>query len=251
MIDLSILLPAFFTGLLVLLTHVPLGQRVLQRGIIFIDLALAQIAGLGLIIAFFFGFEPHGYGVQIVAVLSALLGAIVLYSLERKFSQIQEALIGLVFVLAAAAVILLTSHQPQGAHEVETLLSGQILWVNYKQLIPVVIVYMFVIVLWFIPLWKSQRFKFYILFALAVTASVQLIGIYLVFASLIIPALAIRNIKKYALLTGYVIGMLGYALGILGSAIFDLSTGPLIIWALFIVAGLYLLFSSVAGISKS
>ena len=251
MIDLSILLPAFFTGLLVLLTHVPLGQRVLQRGIIFIDLALAQIAGLGLIIAFVFGFEPHGYGVQIVAVFSALLGAIVLYSLERKFSQIQEALIGIVFVLAAAAVILLTSHQPQGAHEVETLLSGQILWVNYKQLIPVAIVYMFVIVLWFIPLWKSQRFKFYILFALAVTASVQLIGIYLVFASLIIPALAIRNIKKYALLTGYVIGMLGYALGILGSAIFDLSTGPLIIWALFIVAGLYLLFSSVAGISKS
>jgi len=251
MIDLSILLPAFITGLLVLLTHVPLGQRVLQRGIIFIDLALAQIAGLGLIIAFVLGFEPHGYGVQIVAVLSALLGAILLYSLERKFSQIQEALIGLVFVLAAAAVILLTSHQSQGAHEVETLLSGQILWVNYKQLIPVAIVYLFVIVLWFIPLWKSQRFKFYILFALAVTASVQLIGIYLVFASLIIPALAIRNIKKYALLTGYVIGMLGYALGILGSAMFDLSTGPLIIWALFIVAGLYLLFSRVVEISKS
>jgi len=251
MIDLSILLPAFFTGLLVLLTHVPLGQRVLQRGIIFIDLALAQIAGLGLIIAFVLGFEPHGFGVQIVAVVSALLGAGVLYFLERKFSQIQEALIGLVFVLAAAAVILLTSHQPQGAHEVETLLSGQILWVNYKQLIPVAIVYLFVIVLWFIPWWKSQRFKFYILFALAVTASVQLVGIYLVFASLIIPALAIRNIKKYALLTGYVIGMLGYALGILGSAIFDLATGPLIIWALFIVAGLYLLFSSVVGISKS
>lgn len=241
MIDLSILLPAFVTGVLVLLTHVPLGQRVLQRGIIFIDLALAQVAGLGLVLAFVLGFEPHGYGVQIVATMSALLGAALLYALEQRFSDIQEALIGLVFVLAAAAVALMVFHQPQGAHEVETLLNGQILWVNYRQLLPVGAFYALVLLLWFMPWWRSQRFKFYILFALSVTASVQLVGIYLVFASLIIPALGVRHCQRHALAWGYAIGIAGYLLGIAGSALFDLPTGPLIVWSLLIVAGLFIL----------
>lgn len=241
MIDISILLPAFVTGGLILLTHVPLGQRVLQRGIIFIDLALAQVAGLGLISAFVLGFEPHGYGVQVIAVTSTLLGAGLLYMLERRFSQIQEALIGLVFILAATAVTLLAFHQPQGAHAVDTLLNGQILWVNYRQLPPVAIVYGIVLILWVTPWWRSQRFKFYILFSLAVTASVQLVGVYLVFASLIIPALAVRHLKSYPLLTGYFIGITGYLTGLVGSALFDLPSGPLIVWSLFVVAGLFLL----------
>jgi zinc/manganese transport system permease protein len=241
MIDFSILLPAFVTGLLILLTHVPLGQRVLQRGIIFIDLALAQVAGLGLISAFVLGFEPHGYGVQVVAVSSTLLGAGLLYLLERRFSQIQEALIGMVFILAAAAVTLLTFHQPQGAHAVDTLLNGQILWVNFRQLLPVAIVYGIVLLLWVAPWWHSQRFKFYILFSLAVTASVQLVGVYLVFASLIIPALAVRQLKRYPLLSGYIIGIIGYLTGLVGSALFDLPSGPLIVWSLFVAAGLFLL----------
>lgn len=247
MVDFSIVLPAFITGVLILLTHVPLGQRVLQRGIIFIDLALAQIAGLGLISAYAMGFEPHGYAVQVVAVTSTFLGASLLYFLERQFSQIQEALIGLVFILAAAAVALLTFHQPQGAHEVDTLLNGQILWVNYKQLLPVAFVYLLVLLLWFVPWWQSQRFKFYILFAMAVTASVQLVGVYLVFASLIIPALAIRKVKKHALIVGYSIGIIGYLVGILGSALFDLPTGPLIVWSLFIISGLFLLLVRIKG----
>ena len=242
MIDLSILLPAFITGVLVLLTHVPLGQRVLQRGIIFIDLALAQIAGLGIVLAFVLGFEPHGYGVQIVATSSALLGAGMLYLLEQYFSQVLEALIGLVFILAATAVALLVFHQPQGAHEVDTLLNGQILWVNYQQLLPVGVLYALVLLLWFMPWWRSQRFKFYSLFALSVTASVQLVGVYLVFASLIIPALAVRRCERHAIKWGYFIGLVGYALGITGSALFDLPTGPLIVWSLLATAGLFKLF---------
>ncbi len=247
MIDMSIILPAFVTGLLVLLTHVPLGRQVLARGIIFIDLALAQIAGLGLVIAYVLGFEPHGVGVQITAVLSALLGALLFYYLERRWAQIQEALIGLVFVLAASAVMLLVFHQPQGAHEVDTLLNGQILWVDYRQLLPVAIVYALVLLLWFAPWWRSQRFKFYFLFALSVTASVQLVGVYLVFASLIIPALAIRKIQQRPLLWGYLIGTLGYIAGLLLSAWFDLPTGPLIVWCLFCVA---IVFYALTGIKR-
>ena len=239
MIDISVLLPALVTGALVLLTHVPLGQRVLQRGIIFIDLALAQIAGLGVVLAFVIGFEPHGYGVQVVATCSALLGAGLLYFLEKHFSEVQEALIGLIFILAATAVMLLVFHQPQGAHDVDTLLNGQILWVSYDQLLPVGILYALVLFLWFLPWWRSETFKFYILFALSVTASVQLVGVYLVFASLIIPALAVRASKRNALVSGYVIGIVGYMLGIAGSAIFDLPTGPLIVWALLVSAGIF------------
>lgn len=235
MIDLSIVLPALLTGVLVILTHVPLGVQVLKRGIIFIDLALAQIAGLGLVIAYLLGFEPHGVAVQIIATASALLGALLLYLLERHWPQIQEALIGLVFVLAATAVVLLVSHQAQGAHEVDTLLNGQILWVDYRQLLPVGVLYAVVLLLWFMPWWRSQKFKFYILFAMAVTASVQLVGVYLVFASLIIPALATRHLTRYALGWGYLVGVLGYLLGIAGSAWFDLPTGPLIVWSLFVV----------------
>ena len=231
-IDWSIILPAFVAGLLVLLTHVPLGQRVLARGIIFIDLALAQIAGLGVILAQVLQWETHGTAVQVIATASALLGALFLYGIERRWPGIQEAIIGLAFVLAATAVMLLVAHHPQGAHEVDQLFNGQILWVNYAQLGPVGALYAVVLLLWFMPWWRSQRLKFYILFALAVTASVQLVGIYLVFASLIIPALAIRNIKRHTVLIGYGLGAGGYLLGLQCSAWFDLPTGPMIVWGL-------------------
>lgn len=234
--DWSIILPAFIAGLLVLLTHVPLGQRVLARGIIFIDLAIAQIAGLGVIIAQVLHWDTHGVAVQLIAIASALLGALFLYFVERRWHAVQEAIIGLTFVLAATAVMLLVAHQPQGAHEVDQLFNGQILWVNYDRLGPVSMLYAMVLLLWFMPWWRSQRLKFYVLFALAVTASVQLVGIYLVFASLIIPALAIRNIKQHSISIGYGLGAGGYLLGLLGSLWFDLPSGPMIVWGLLVCA---------------
>ena len=240
-IEWSILLPALATGCLVLLTHVPLGQQVLKRGIIFIDLAVAQIAGLGVIIAQILQVETHGFAVQIIATSSALLGALCLYYFERRWSEVQEALIGLTFVLAASGVMLLVAHHPQGGHEVDALFNGQILWVNFSQLAPVGVLYAIVLALWFLPMWRSQRLKFYVLFALAVTASVQLVGVYLVFASLIVPALAIRRVKQHALWLGYAVGIAGYLLGLLGSSLFDLPSGPLIVWSLFVSAVVFLL----------
>lgn len=240
MIEWGIVIPAFLTGLLVLLTHVPLGQRVLQRNIIFIDLALAQIAGLGLIIASASGFESHGLGMQVIAIASALLGALVFYLTEKRWPEIQEAIIGSVFVLAATLSLLMVAGQPHGAHAISDLLGGQILWVNLSQLWPVGILYLFVLLLWFAPWWKSQRLKFYILFALAVTASVQLVGVFLVFASLILPALAVRNMKSRGLLTGYLVGATGYLTGILFSIWGDYPTGPMIVWTLFLATIVFL-----------
>lgn len=235
-LQLGIILPALLAGMLILSTHVPLGKRVLARGIIFIDLAVAQIAGLGVILAQVLHWDAHGFAVQLIATTSALLGALFLYFVERRWQGVQEAIIGLTFVLAATAVMLLVAHQPQGAHEVDQLFNGQILWVNYSQLLPVGVLYAVVLLLWFLPWWRSQRLKFYVLFALAVTASVQLVGIYLVFASLIIPALAIRNIQQHSILIGYGLGAGGYLLGLLGSLWFDLPSGPMIVWGLLVCA---------------
>ena len=230
-LDLSILGPAFIAGLLVLATHVPMGQQVLSRGIIFIDLAIAQIAGLGIIAAHSFGWEPNGWAVQAVALAAALLGALLLNWTERHFRHIQEALIGVMFVVAATGGILLLSHNPHGGEHLKELLVGQILWVSYQQLIPVAIVYAVILGVWF-GTHHSRSLLFYVLFALTVTASVQMVGVYLVFSSLIIPALAVRQARRYGLLIAYAMGAAGYALGLVASALFDLPTGAVIVWSL-------------------
>src|SRR5438552_16331466 len=100
-LDLSILLPAFIAGLLVTATHVPLGMQVLARGIVFIDLAIAQIAGCGVLLADQLGFEPQGAAVQIAALAAALGGAMLLTWTERIWPDVQEAVIGVGFVLGA------------------------------------------------------------------------------------------------------------------------------------------------------
>ena len=131
----SILLPALLAGLLVIATHAPLGIQVLNRGIVFIDIAIAQIAGLGVIAADFFGWEAAGAGVQVAALAAALLGALFLTWTERRWPEIQEAIIGTVFVLAATLSVLLLAGNPHGGEYLKDLLVGQILWVSQGQLI--------------------------------------------------------------------------------------------------------------------
>lgn len=235
-LQLSILLPAFLAGILVVSTHVPLGQEVLRRGIIFIDLAIAQIAALGVIAAHSFDWETHGWEVQIIAVSTALAGALFLYWCEKRWADVQEAIIGVVFILAATAGILLLANNPHAGEQIKELLVGQILWVTYESLIPVITIYTLVLVSWLTLHKRFGSLGFYILFAITVTLSVQLVGIYLVFASLIIPALATRTLQRHRLLIGYGIGLTGYATGLLISAIFDLPSGAVIVWALAIIA---------------
>ena len=232
-LDIGILGPAFCAGLLGLATHAPMGQQVLARGIVFIDLAIAQIAGLGVIAADAMGWEPQGYAVQVAAVSAALVGAGLLTFTERRWPDMQEALIGVLFVLAACAGLLLLANNPHGGEQLKDLLVGQILWVSYKQLIPIALLYGFILALWFTVRSKLGPIGFYAMFAIVVTASVQLVGVYLVFASLIIPALASRFYGSQRQLTvGYVTGVLGYALGLACSAIFDLPSGAVVVWAL-------------------
>jgi zinc/manganese transport system permease protein len=214
-----------------------MGRQVLARGIVFIDLAIAQIAALGVIAAGVLGWEPQGPAVQVAAVGAALLGAMLLTFTEKRWPEAQEALIGALFVLAACAGILLLASNPLGGEHLRNLLVGQILWVNYGQLLPVALLTAVILLLWFGPGERLGRTGFYMMFAFAVTASVQLVGVYLVFASLIIPALAGRfHPARRQLAVGYGVGVLGYALGLALSAVFDLPSGAVVVWTLALTA---------------
>jgi zinc/manganese transport system permease protein len=237
MVDWSIIGPALAAGLLVLSTHVPLGQVVLKRGIIFIDLAIAQVAGLGVLAAAALGWEENRLAVQIAAVSAALLASAILNWTEQRWERSQEALIGILFVLAATGSILLLAENPHGGEYLKDLLVWQILWSTWQTLVPIAALYTVLLLAWFLFQQRLGRFGFYIVFAFAVTASVQVVGVYLVFASLIIPALATRRMDGRArLLTGYAIGGLSFLAGILLSAIADLPTGAVTVWAMALIA---------------
>jgi zinc/manganese transport system permease protein len=235
--DFLIVLPAFLAGLLVLATHIPLGAQVLRRGIVFIDLAIAQIAALGVIVAGTSELDPNGWGVQLAAGAAAVLGAMLLTWTENRWPEVQEAQIGVVFVLAATAGLLLVAHNPHGGEHLQDLLAGQILWVGYKQLLMPAIGAVLILALLATFRDRLGRLGFYLVFALAVTASVQLVGVYLVFASLIVPSLAVRHFHQARrLAVAYLIGIGGYGIGLVLSVVLDLPSGALIVWCLALLA---------------
>ena len=240
--EINIIVPAFFASLLVLSTHVPLGNEVLRRGIIFIDLAIAQVAGLGVIAADTMGWEAEGWMVQIAAVTAAMLAAFILHLTDKRYPEIQEALIGVAFVLAATVGILLLAGNPHGGEHLKELLVGQILWVNYEQLLPAAVVSALVLMAWYLIRDRLQGFGFYAIFAFAVTVSVQLVGIYMVFACLIIPALATRRIEQRGkrVASGYAVGVAGCMLGLILTLRADLPAGAVIVMCM---AGVALLFA--------
>jgi zinc/manganese transport system permease protein len=236
-IDLMIIAPALLAGILVLLTHIPLGAQVLQRGIVFIDLAIAQIAALGVIVAGFAGLDPEGWLVQAAAGIAALSGALLLTWTEKKWPQVQEAQIGALFVLAATGGVLLVANNPHGSEHLHDLLAGQILWVSYTQLILPAIVTLLIVCVLALFGERIGRLGFYVLFALAVTVSVQLVGVYLVFASLIVPSLGVRNVTQVKRLPlAFAVGVGGYASGLVLSTLYDLPAGALIVWCLALLA---------------
>lgn len=227
---LDLLLWPFIVGLLVLSTHVPLGRRVLARGIIFLDLAVAQLAVLGVVAAHAFDLAADGWPTQLAAAAAALVGAAALAGCERRWPQIQEALIGSTFVVAASAAVLLLAGDPHGGEHLAELLTGQILWATPEQAARIAVLYG--ALLGFMA-WRGERLGglgFYLVFALAITASVQLVGVYLVFASLILPALAVRGLPpRTALRTGWTVGALAYAGGLAASALLDWPAGPAVV----------------------
>ncbi len=249
---LTILLPAFAAGILVLSTHVVLGRQVLKRGIIFIDLAIAQIAALGaMVVHMDHDIAELAYAHVWMPALFALAGAGVIAWLAKHMAEELEAMIGCFYVLSAVAAMLMLSNDPHGAELLKQLMSGQILWVSWQQLLLPTIAYSAILALIFIKPKILNGAAFYLLFALVITLSVELVGVYLVFSSLILPALAINQLTgKYVLLYAYVVGLVGYLLGLYLSASFDLPSGAAIVATLALSAIVFRLASK-AGVKKT
>lgn len=241
--SLGILWPAFIAGLLVTATHVPLGMQVLKRGIVFIDLAVAQVAGVGVILADFLGWEPAGAAVQVAALTAALACALLLTWTERRWPEVQEAVIGVVFVLASSGAVLLLAGNPHGGEHLKDLLIGQILWVNAASLPLQALISGGILALWFGLRERLGRIGFYALFACAVTISVQLVGLYLVFITLVVPALATWYSRRKRYLKAYLVGALGYALGLALSVATDLPSGATIVCAMTVLGVAVFAFS--------
>lgn len=235
--DVLILLPALCAGILVLSTHVPLGREVLARGIIFIDLAVAQVIGFSVLLAVHLGLSPDHASVYLLSIASALSVTGFFYWIERTYPQRQEAIIGVTFVLAATASILLLSGSVSASEHLKELLVGQILWVTWDDLIfPALISVALMLVWFFVPLDK-RRWVFYGVFAVAITLSMPLIGVYLVFASLIVPALMVDGVKHaQGNAMAFAGGVLGYIFGLGVSFVADLPSGAVIVWTLVAVS---------------
>ena len=228
---LQVLLPAFAAGILVLSTHVILGRQVLKRGIIFIDLAIAQVAALGtVLVRINHDFEHLPLAHLWMPLLFALAAAGMIAWLEKHMAGELEAMIGCFYVLAAVTAMLLLSHDPHGGELLKQVLSGQILWVDWSTLILPASASLLVLlaVLWRPGLLTGR--SFYLLFALMITLSVELVGVYLVFSSLILPALAVSHCQgRRAMVWAYVVGAVGYLLGLWFSASYDLPAGATIV----------------------
>jgi zinc/manganese transport system permease protein len=236
-LSLDIITPAFVAGLLVLATHVPLGGMVLARGIVFIDIAIAQVAALGVVVGAAIVGELSFLIVQASAFAAAILCSAFLIWSEKRFPEVQEAIIGVAFVLAAAAQIIVLSANPGGAEHLKELLVGQILLVGPGELVVMAVAYAGVLAVWAFRDLSTERLLFYGVFAVVITLSVQIVGVLLVFASLIVPALAARAVpEKWRLLVAFNVGTLGYALGLITSALYDVPTGASIVCAIVAVA---------------
>ena len=236
----SLLAPAFMAGVLISLVHVPLGQEVLRRNIIFLDLAVTQFAALGMIAFQTFVIVDEysllaGYGRLGAGLIAAILCAVIFHFLEKKSGQYQEALIGCAFVLAASMGLLLVANSPRGGEEIKDILEGQILWTSWSHIIFVAPIFIAVFLAWVI--FKNKRsFLFYPLFAITIPFSVSMIGVYLVFASLIFPALAVAKQQNYKISIGILISITSYLLGLIASYLFDWPAGPTIVLSLSILS---------------
>ncbi len=239
---LTFLWPSFLVAVCLVGIHAYFGIQVLARKVIFVDLALAQIAALGATVAFMLGHpaqSPATYGYS----LAFTLLAAVLLALTRSWGTRvpQEALIGVIYVVAAAAAILLIDRAPQGAEHLKQILTGNILTSGLDEVAVIVPLYAAVGLLhWPLRhrlsgagslLWE---FVFYASFGVVVTSSVAIAGVLLVFSFLIIPAaigVMFASSLPRQLAIGWIVGTLTSAAGLAASFAFDLPTGAALVCA--------------------
>ncbi len=232
--------------------HTYLGVHVIERKVIFVDLALAQIAALGAVIAFLFGFSLHGQATYWFSLAATFIGAIIFSITRMRKERIpHEAIIGIVYAVSAAAAILILSRSAEGDEEIRHMLVGNILLVDLRDIIKMAVLYSLIgffhwrfrktfILISTQPENAYQQkisvkwwdIAFYLSFGFVVTSSVHIAGVLLVFSFLIVPAVAailFSEVLSIRLLLGWIIGTAASFLGILLSYYFDLPTGATIV----------------------
>ena len=236
------IIPALVTGLIISSTHAPLGREVLRRGIIFIDLAVAQVAGLAIVATGLF--LPHSSWIitQAIAIFAALLIAAFFHLIEQRNPKEQEAVIGSTYILAASIVLVLLANDPRGGEDIQQILSGQILLVTWTTIGYLSPLYIVAGLIWYLIPRLQGGFPFYAIFAVVITASVQLVGVYVVFASLVFPALSVSALEDKKILAAVACGLVSILSGIAGSLAFDTAAGPMLVLAYAIVGLLFRLF---------
>lgn len=231
------LLPALVACLILTGIHTYLGIHVIRRNIIFVDIALAQVAALGFTIASGVGFEPETTVAYLFGLGAAFLGAI-FFTLFRREEFPQEAIIGVVFAISSALAILIADRIPHGAEHIKFILSGNILWVSWPQIVKTAVIYS-ALGLFFIAAHRhflidswGWDLLFYLTFGVVITSSVQIAGVLLVFAFLIVPALCsalfYQGFQK-RLIFGWLLGTAVSVAGIFLSYRLDFPTGPSIV----------------------
>src|SRR5438105_9649105 len=231
--------------------HAWLGLHVLARGVIFVDLALAQVAALGATVALLAGHTPQGAGASWYALAFTAAGAAVLASLRDRPALARaaipaEAVIGIVYAVAAALTVLTLERVPLGGEQVKALLVGSLLGVTRDDVFHLAALYAGLgIVAWLArrplaalsfggPLRHARLwdFGFYLVFGLVVTSSVRVAGVLLVFAYLIVPSVAgaaLVATRGWRLAIGWTVGALGSVAGIAASFRWDLPTGATVV----------------------
>lgn len=257
---LEIMLPAMAAAVILVGIHAYLGIHILARGVIFVDLALAQIAALGAITGVLFGLELHTTGSYLASLAATFVGAGVFALTRGKDTSgaMQEAAIGIVYVVAAALAVMVLDKLPGEAEHLKGMLVGNILFVTWPQVLKTAALYAAVglahyvfrerfTAISFRPASAAEHgggarfwdFLFYALFGFVVTSSVELAGVLLVFTFLIIPAVSAGRFAttlRGRLWLGWGLGVLTSLAGIAASAAYDLPTGPAIVCAFGVLA---------------
>jgi len=247
------LMAAPFAACLVLTgIHCYLGLHVVMRGVIFVDLALAQIAAFGAVLMLLFGYELSSPWSYVASLLFTFVGAGI-FALSRLREKVipQEAIIGIVYAVFSAAAILVLDRAPHGHEALQTMLVGSILYVNWSSVLKMFLIYLAVGVFHFVfrkkfflisrDVGEARKkrvpvmfwdFLFYITFGFVVTSSVKIAGVLLVFSYLIVPAVCAMLLARGALrrlIVGWVIGFLVSILGLFFSVKLDLPTGASVV----------------------
>jgi zinc/manganese transport system permease protein len=256
---LSIMAAPFAASLILTGIHAYLGLHVVRRGVIFVDIALAQIAALGATVAFLFGMDIHGGQAYWVSLAFTLLGALIFSVTRSRRARIpQEAFIGIVYAVSAAAAILVVDRAPGGAEHVKDILVGSLLFVQWSAVVKTALLYAVIGLLhylWRKPLWQVSETDewakaeaprpwkwdlfFYGSFGFVVTSSVGIAGVLLVFSYLVVPAvcamLLVGRTESGKIRVGpsvsiaWLVGFIVSVVGCYFSYFWDLPTGATIV----------------------